>query len=78
VAKTLTVATHLLKVGSNSFGQDLRKREGVVVNLQKIDVYHFEGSHPSEKKELEYRLQVIRQRAIFLSKLLHDSQLLDL
>ena len=72
------MATRLLKAGNSSFGSDLRKREDVLARLQKVNVSHFEDSHPSEKKELEYHLQVIRQRAIFLSKLLYDSQLLDL
>ncbi len=43
-----------------------------------MNVRHFEGTHPTEKKELEYRLQLIKQRAAFLLKLLRDEPLLEL
>lgn len=42
-----------------------------------MDVHHFEDKHPWEKKELEYELQLIKQRALFLRKMLEDSRLLE-
>jgi hypothetical protein len=78
VAKALTVATHLLKAGNSNFGAEFRKEEEVLAGLQKVDVHHYEDSHPREKKELEYRLQLVRQRASFLRRLLHSPSLLEL
>lgn len=77
-AKALTVATVLLKAGNSRFCTDFKAKEEILAGLEGVDVHHFDATHPSEKKELEYRLQLIKQRAAFLRKLLHDYSLLEL
>jgi hypothetical protein len=74
--KLLTVASHLLKTGRDDFQTDLLQNLDLLKRLQKVDGHYFEAAHPSNTKQLEYQLELIKHRAKYIHLLVTDNELL--
>lgn len=76
ISKAISILSYIVKNGNDSFSTDLRKYESLLIGLEKIDTHHFENTHTADKKLLEYNLEIIRQRATFIRRLINTPDLL--
>ncbi len=66
-----------MKSGNAEFVNDFRKNEDVLISIEKINTHHYENTYKENAKQLTYNLEIIRHRAIYLRRLINNSQILE-
>lgn len=74
--RSINLALFLVKHGSSQFAIDFERNIDLFRKLAAINTRHFENKLSMDIKKLNHSLEVIRHRAIYVTQLINDKELL--